>query len=101
MPRELKVKLLLTRGTSWGRDFKGLRDWRVLEMAEEPNLLTCKRRALMSATLTPYEAANVTLRKFAGAEVYMWEEPDYIPGPSLQGRKAVRVVGAASRRLPV
>lgn len=85
-----KVRLLLTRGTSWLKVY----DWRILEMTEEPNLLTSTRRAQMSATLTAYEAANVTLRRYAGAEVYMWDEPNYIPGQSTQDHKAVRVVGA-------
>lgn len=88
------TRLLLTRGTEWGRDFRGLRDWRVLEMAEQPHLLTCRKRAQMPACLTCFEVANVALKHFKGAAVYMWDEPNLIPGHSLQGHKAVRIVGA-------
>lgn len=86
-------RVLLTRGTSW----QNVRAWRVLEMTEEPNLLTCYKRAQLSAVLTADEALRVTFKRFPGSEVYMWDEPDYIPGPSVAGRKAVRVVATVNR----
>lgn len=88
------TRLLLTRGAEWTR----LRDWRVLEMAEQPHLLTCRKRAQMPACLTAIEAANVALKHFADAQVFMWDDPSYIPGRNLQGHKAIRVVGALVHR---
>lgn len=92
-----KPRYLLTRGTSWGRDFAGLRKWRLLLMDREPHLLTCKKRAELSAVLMPAEAANVAFKVIGDAELYMWDDPNYIPGRSLQDHKAVRVVATAVR----
>ena len=90
-------RYLLTRGTSWGRDFKGLRDWRLLEMAEQPHLCTCKTRAQMSACLTVYEASRVAFRLVPGGEIYCWDEPNWIPG-NTAGHKAVRIVASVDGR---
>lgn len=91
-----KPRYLLTRGTSWKR----LYTWKLVQMADqpsEPNLLTCQDRKEISKYLTADEAARVAFKVIGDAELYMWDDPGYIPGPSLQGHKAVRVIATAVR----
>lgn len=86
------LRILLTRGTSWEQ----VRDWRILELTEQPHLSTCKRRGQLSASLTAAQAARETMNRFPAAEMYMWKhDANYIPGPSIKGYEAVRVIAVA------
>jgi hypothetical protein len=91
-------RLLITRGTEWGRDFSEIHDWRVLQMTEQPHLCTTTKLAQYPSEFKPLDAAARAFDEFPGAEVYMWDEPDYIPGPSVADHKAVRVVAWVDER---
>lgn len=82
-------RYLITRGLSW----KKLRTWKLLRMTDQPHLLTChQRRGDLSACLTAHEAARIAFRLLPGAEVFMWDEPNWIPTRSTAGHTACRIV---------
>lgn len=69
--------------------------WKLVRMADNPHLLTCTQRAEFSKYLTCHEAARVAFRLVPGSEVYLWDEPNWLPGCT-QDHKAVRVVATVA-----
>ncbi len=89
----MKDKYLLTRGLTWrqGHVYR----WKLVRMAKEPHLLTCTDRAEMSKYLTVHEACRVAFRLIAGSELYIWDDPNWLPGCT-QDHRAVRVVATVA-----
>lgn len=88
----LTNRYLVSRGFTWLK----LRTWKIQQLSADPNILTCQQRAELSACLTADEAARVAFRFLPGAEIYMWDEPDWIPTKSTAARKAVRIVATVT-----
>lgn len=95
MPRDsAQQKYLISRGMSWLKPHT----WKVLRLSSEPHLLTCAEHSQLSACLTAAEAARIALRLVPGAQVYMWDQPNWWPTKSTAGHQALRVMDREGRK---